>query len=101
MHLEHGVFAVLAGKNSFYSTAYVRGTFRFDPGCMVPCDQRSHQTVKYFEHALGESVEHAWDSPGKILVIDNRRTLHARASAEAEPDREMQRLALHLPKVAK
>lgn len=96
-YLRHGVFAVLAGRNSFYATAYSNRAFRFDPGCMVPCDKRAREAVAHFEDALGDAVDHLWNEPGLVLAIDNRKLLHARSSAESEPDREIQRLALRLP----
>lgn len=99
--LRHGVFAVLAGRNSFYATAHENRRFRYDPGCMVPCDKRAREAVEYFETALSDAVEHHWAEPNTILVIDNRKVLHARSSAAEEPGRQIKRLALRLAEVAK
>ncbi|MFJ2014698.1 hypothetical protein ACIQJ8_16045 [Streptomyces globisporus] len=95
-HVCHGVFLVQNGKESFYSTAYTKGRYRYDPGCMTPCDARSRETVKFFSDAMGRSAEHFWDVAGKLLVIDNRQALHARASASDDPQRTLHRISFHL-----
>jgi Taurine catabolism dioxygenase TauD, TfdA family len=95
-HMRHGVFLVANGKDSFFSTAYSYPRFRYDAGCMVPCDARARETVRYFEAAMESVIEHSWDEPGKILVIDNRKALHARASAINDPHREVQRVSFYL-----
>jgi len=91
--LLHGVFLVRNGSESFFRTAASGLNLRYDPGCMVPCDQRSRHAASFFAAATKSMAEHHWDAPGKVLLIDNRRVLHARASAEDEPDREIQRVA--------
>lgn len=98
IYVHHGIFAVLAGRDSFYSTAYPDRRYRFDPGCMVPCDQRARQAVTYFSGLEAEAVEHHWSEPDLVLAIDNKRVLHARSSAEDEPNRQIKRLAMRLPK---
>lgn len=95
-HLAHGVFLVSNGKDSFFTTAYAQDRFRYDPGCMEPCDARARATVRYFGEALKSAVEHSWNAPGTVLVVDNRQALHARASAVDDPNRELQRLSFHL-----
>ena len=98
-YLKHGIFLVHGGggEESFFSpAAYATVRFRYDPGCMTPCDARARQVVQYVERALKRAVEHAWNRPGTVLVIDNRRVLHARASAADEPEREIQRIAYRL-----
>jgi hypothetical protein len=92
-YVRHGIFLVHSGKGSFFSPAATDARFRYDPGCMTPCDERARQTVAYFERALEQAVEHQWDQPNTILVIDNRKVLHARASAADEPEREIKRIA--------
>ena len=94
--IRHGIFLVHNGAESFFSAAFANGRFRYDPGCMTPCDARARQAVRYFENALKSAVEHRWDQAGTVLVIDNRRVLHARASAEDEPEGELQRIAYRL-----
>ena len=63
---------------------------------MVPCDARARQAVRYFDEAIKSAVEHSWSQSGKILVIDNRYVLHARASAIEEPEREIRRVSFYL-----
>jgi Taurine catabolism dioxygenase TauD, TfdA family len=95
-HIRHGVFLVANGKDSFFSTAYSNLRFRYDSGCMVPCDARARETVRYFDAAIESVIEHSWDEPGKLLVVDNRKALHARASAIDDPHREVQRVSFYL-----
>ncbi|MBR7838524.1 TauD/TfdA family dioxygenase [Actinospica durhamensis] len=95
-YVRHGIFLVHSGKGSFFSPAAVGVRFRYDPGCMTPCDERARRTAAYFERFLERATEHQWDQPDTILIIDNRRVLHARASAAEEPEREIQRIAYRL-----
>ena len=39
--LNHGMFLVLSGRDSFYAPAVSSGGYRDDPGCMVACDAPS------------------------------------------------------------
>lgn len=94
--VEHGVFLVSSGNDSFFATAVGGGRLRYDPGCMMPCDARSRQAVQFFQNQYESATEHAWDQPNLLLLIDNRRSLHARASAAQEPQREIQRIAFYL-----
>jgi Taurine catabolism dioxygenase TauD, TfdA family len=91
--LMHGVFLVRNGSESFFRTAASGLNLRYDPGCMTPCDERSRRAVGFFASVAKSVVEHRWDAPGKVLLIDNRRVLHARATAEDEPDRDIKRVA--------
>jgi hypothetical protein len=99
-HVRHGVFLVANGKDSFFSTAYSDVHFRYDPGCMVPCDARARETVRYFDAEIESALEHSWDEAGKFLVIDNRNVLHGRASAIDDPHREVQRVSFYLKRGA-
>ncbi|MFB7169852.1 hypothetical protein ACFCYM_03330 [Streptomyces sp. NPDC056254] len=92
-YVQHGVFLVQNGKNSFYSTAYSGGRIRYDPGCMTPCDARAKQAVKFF--AEREVLEFTWYHAGMFLLMDNRRILHARGSAVGDPQRVLQRVSFH------
>jgi hypothetical protein len=94
--VRHGVFLVANGRDSFFSTAYSNSRLRFDPGCMAPCDARAREAVRYFE-SLNKSVrEHSWDDSGRVLVIDNRKVLHARPSVGDEPGRKIYRVSFML-----
>ncbi|MFI8211889.1 TauD/TfdA family dioxygenase [Streptomyces werraensis] len=95
-YVSHGIFLVQNGRDSFYSPAFIDGRYRYDPGCMVPCDARARKVVQFFKDAATAAVEHVWDAPGKLLVIDNRRTLHARASAVDDPERLIERVSFRL-----
>ncbi|MFF7977346.1 TauD/TfdA family dioxygenase [Streptomyces sp. NPDC007905] len=99
-HVHHGVFLISSGKDSFFGTAYAGRRFRYDPGCMLPCDARARQTAQFFTDVEKYADEHVWSEPGQVLLIDNRRVLHARASAVQEPQREVQRISYHLKREA-
>ena len=98
--VRHGVFLISSGNDSFFTTACAHGRLRYDPGCMLPCDARAHQTVRFFEEAATTATEYQWNEPGQVLLIDNRRVLHARSSADHEPQREIQRVSFHLNREA-
>lgn len=94
--VRHGVFLISSGNDSFFAAACEGRRMRYDPGCMLPCDARARQVVQFFEERERFAEEHHWNESGQVLLIDNRRVLHARASAAHEPQREIQRLSFHL-----
>ncbi|CAJ60377.1 MULTISPECIES: TauD/TfdA family dioxygenase [Frankia] len=92
--LHHGMFLVQNGRDSFYAPTVEGQNCRYDPGCMTPCDSRALKVVNYFEEAQSEATAFDWSSEKKILIIDNRRTLHARSQvAEGDDGRELTRIA--------
>lgn len=96
--LKHGIFSVISGVDRFYCVASELGRVRFDPICMVPCDQRARHVQQYFESELARAHVHRWENPNQVLVIDNRRVLHARATVDAsDTGRSMRRVAFWRP----
>jgi alpha-ketoglutarate-dependent taurine dioxygenase len=94
--LDHGVFLVDNGRDSFFTSAATSGGFRFDPGCMVACDQRSRRLAMFFEEALVEAHSHHWETPEQVLLINNRTTLHARAAlSDQDRSRSLVRIAFN------
>jgi hypothetical protein len=90
----HGMFLVHSGRDSFYVPAYSAGRYRYDPGCMTACDARAREVEKYLAGQLAKATAIAWTDGGQVLVVDNRRVLHARAAmAEGDGDRELTRVA--------
>lgn len=87
-HLDHGVFLIRSGRESFYATARTSKGVRFDPGCMTPCDQRARELTDYFARLSDEAEEHHWTDLNQVLVIDNHRTVHARAAVSSPSDRK-------------
>jgi hypothetical protein len=95
--LGHGMFLVSNGRDSFYAPARSGSRFRYDPGCMTPCDARAREVQTYFEHESSRASVHEWSAAGQVLVVDNRRALHARpAVADGDVDRELTRIAFRV-----
>lgn len=81
---DAGVFIVRSGVTTFLTSAIDQaGRFRYDPGCMSPCDERARAFVQLMEEVVGDAHRHVWSEPEQVLVIENRKTLHARAAANA------------------
>ncbi|WP_236825533.1 MULTISPECIES: TauD/TfdA family dioxygenase [unclassified Blastococcus] len=92
--LRAGLFMVSSGKERFLAAARDAEGWRYDPGCMSPCDQRAREAVGYFESVAANAYSHHWTEPDQVLVIDNRRALHARAAVSAaDGDRALTRVA--------
>lgn len=88
---------VRSGRDTFLSAARSAEGFRYDPCCMTPCDQRAREAVLYFESQASQAHRHEWTEPDQVLVINNKRALHARtAVSAADVDRELTRIAFHL-----
>ncbi len=93
--LRHGLFVVNTGRRTFLATAAEGDGIRFDPGCMRPCDQRARALTQHAKEAATGAAEQVWSRPDMVLVIDNQRTLHARAAVGPDDrDRLLHRLAL-------
>jgi alpha-ketoglutarate-dependent taurine dioxygenase len=95
--LRAGLFMVSSGKERFLAAARDAEGWRYDPGCMSPCDQRAREAVGYFESVAASAYSHHWTEPDQVLVIDNRRALHARGVVSAaDADRALTRVAYHV-----
>lgn len=98
--LSNGMFLVRIGRDSFYAPALAGNRWRYDPGCMTPCDARARHVGEYLAAQLTRAWTWEWTQAGQVLVIDNRSVLHARAAvAEGDEDRALTRVALR-PKAA-
>jgi alpha-ketoglutarate-dependent taurine dioxygenase len=60
---------------------------------MIACDARAREVENYFRAQTAQTAQE-WTSFDQVLVVDNRRALHAR-SAVAQDDlaRELTRIA--------
>jgi hypothetical protein len=74
------MFLIRNGRDSFFAPALAGRRYRFDPGCMTPCDARAHEVAQYFAAEVEHASTHNWSAGGQLLVVDNHRTLHARAA---------------------
>ena len=99
--LRNGLFTVRSGKDAFLAPAWDGSRLRVDPGCMDPSDQRARRVLAFFESVRDQAERYDWTAASKVLAIDNRRILHARASAEGDPDRAMHRVTLKLREAPK
>lgn len=97
--LHHGVFRVSDGRVQHHRFAGESGLIRFDPCCMTPLDERSRSVVRFFNAAFDTADRHQWSrSVPQVLLIDNRRTLHAREAVDpADPPRHLTRAAFRRP----
>src|SRR5690348_3463257 len=94
--LSHGMFLVRNGRDSFYAPVLSGSGYRYEPGCMTPCDARAREVQEYFEQQLSRASAHVW-SAGQVLVVDNRRALHAQSAvAEGDLERELTRIAFRI-----
>ncbi len=61
---------------------------------MTACDARARDVEEYLTGQLAKATTITWADEGQVLVVDNRRVLHARAAiAEGDGDRELTRVA--------
>lgn len=94
--LRHGMFLVLNGSESFYAPTLSAAWFRYDPGCMTACDARARDVEEFFASQLPEAATHEWSRADQVLLLNNRRTLHARSAVSKDDlDRELIRVAFH------
>lgn len=97
---RHGVFRVGSGRSAFYATAVDEsGRYRYDPGCMTPADEFAQLAAAEFERAINLTERHEWDRDDDVLVIANRRALHARGAIVDDYSRAVQRAAVVFPGV--
>jgi hypothetical protein len=95
--LRHGMFLVRNGRDSFYAPALSGSGYRYDPGCMAPCDARAREVQRYFEQESSRTSAHEWTAVDQVLVVDNRQALHARSAvADGDLDRELTRIAFRI-----
>jgi hypothetical protein len=95
--LDHGMFLVRNGRDSFYAPARSGWGYRYDPGCMTPCDARAREVQGYFDQQLSRATVHEWPTSGQVLVVNNRHALHARSAvANGDLDRELPRIAFRI-----
>lgn len=90
-----GVFKVGGGRSGFYSGVVDRaGRWRYDPGCMTPMDDEGRAAAAELATLADSAVQYHWTEPNTVLVIANRRVLHARAAARDASTRRVNRVAL-------
>lgn len=90
-----GVFKVGGGSRAFFASAVdTDGMWRYDPGCMTPMDEYAREVSREVATLAQNSVEHHWHVPQTVLVIANRRVLHARAAVRDPQTRRVHRVAL-------
>ena len=83
-----------AGSDRFLTTLHsTEGGWRWDPGCMVPCDERARDAAAFLTALWNMALDHVWSEPEQFLLIDNHQTLHGRGDASGDEGRELTRLA--------
>lgn len=74
------IFKVNNGARTFYRAAHGDLGWQFDPGCMTPANPAARQFIDILADLRCQTKWIEWDSPSKLLVINNRRALHARSA---------------------
>lgn len=96
-YLRTGLFSVRSKGGTFLAPALKDDQLRFDPVCMSPGDGLARKASEYFESLRSEAVRHEWTESNALLLIDNRRCLHARgAVAENDDQRRLERVTFRL-----
>ncbi len=91
---QGGLFLIDSGSDRFLAPLHtVGGGWRWDPGCMTPCDQRAREAAAFLSELSEEAHKYEWTEPNQVLLIDNRQVLHGRADASNDPDRHLTRLS--------
>lgn len=95
--LRNAVVLVRSGRRSFYSSILPENEpfLRFDAGCMEAIDLRGREAIQMMEARLAHCspAYHRWHT-GDVLVLDNWRVLHGRASAEQSRGRRLLRVLI-------
>ena len=84
--LLNGIFLVSGGPDRFLTTSGDGRGVRYDPTCMVPCDQRAQRAAEFFSEAEESAEDHPWHRPREILLINNRKALHGRRAVADTTD---------------
>lgn len=98
---EHGIFIVKSGRRTWLAPAVdAHRSLRFDPICMTPGDGAARRLATSLQSPHSDDVQSViWDSPGKVLLLRNRRVLHGRAAvAQGDTSRQLERLAYYRSK---
>ncbi len=89
-----GLFLVDRGTDRFLAPLTTsRGGWRWDPGCMTPCDQRAREAAESLTTLNDAAHHYEWEQPDQVLLLDNRYVLHARSDAGEDPQRNLTRLS--------
>ena len=97
--LLNGIFLVSSGPDRFLTASGDGRGVRYDPTCMVPCDQRAKCAAEFFSEAEESAEDHAWHRSREILLINNRKALHGRRAVADTTDiasRTVHRIAFTL-----
>lgn len=98
---RQGVFRASSGSRSFLCSAMDGRRFRFDPCCMVPCDQLARKALDFMDDVIPDACRHTWSDSPESLIVDNRQVLHARESVgSSDLGRTIERVAFWIPVAA-
>lgn len=96
--LHKELYRITQSAFSFYTRVFNRqGTdswVRYDGHCMIPVSSGNSLAILKEKVALHESQEICWES-GQMLIIDNKRCLHARGTTfEQDRNRVLERILI-------
>lgn len=94
--LTEGLWAFRGSRTPHISSVVDDQRIRWDEDCMRPLDKSAKKAHRQFSELLSRVETHhvEWTNSKTVLVIDNWRTLHGRASVKESEHRILERLYL-------
>jgi len=91
------IFRARGLRKRFLCRMVSNKALRWDPDCMDPVDDSAYEAAKLLvEISLGvEPIRFSWNDNSTVLVVDNRRILHGREDASADPNRELESVLIY------
>jgi len=101
-HISDKLFTDLAGglwvcrgtREPHISSVWENERIRWDEDCMRPVDRlakRAHSKFRVF-CARAEKISYRWSNHSSVLLIDNWKTMHGRASVSFNEQRQLERV---------
>ena len=94
---SNAFFRVRGLRKFFLCPMCKRGRLRWDPYCMAPADTAAAKVAELFSTRCSElsPIRFVYSDCSTILAVDNRRFLHAREDASADPARKLESVLLY------
>lgn len=95
--LKNGIWTTgNRGRTFLCSVVSERPFVRWDEDCMRPSDRIAHGAHEFLRGLLvrAPQVEHKWNNPNCVLILDNWHVLHGRGQVSGTDHRVLERVAL-------